>query len=209
MKIEKGEEVKDISTLAKVKTVEEMIPVPAKNQLNNNQPRIWEEQYRIIEECLKMDGTIEEACILAWISVASYYHHRNVNPDFARRMDIARQFPKMIARAAIQRRIRQWDSKTAMEFIKLRDRRYKPEAVEEEGEKIKTPVVQFISVASNEWAKEKEGDQSDNDTQNDIKQNSAFDTSVSFSEVDETEEMPRENDEQVLRNIDSLSFNSD
>lgn len=200
---EEWKEVKDISTLAKVKTVEEMIPVPAKNQLNNNQPWIWEEQYRIIEECLKMDGTIEEACILAGISVASYYHHRNVNPDFARRMDIARQFPKMIARAAIQRRIRQWDSKTAMEFIKLRDRRYKPEAVEEEWEKVKAPVVQFISVASNEWA-----DQSSSDTQNDIKQSSAFDTSVNSSEV-EIEETPRENDEQVLRNLDSMSFNSD
>ena len=199
----KGEEVKDLSTLAKVQSVEEMIPVPAKNQLNNNQPRIWEEQYKIIEECLRMDGTIEEACILAWISVPSYYHHRNTNPDFARRMDIARQFPKMIARAAIQRRIRQWDSKTAMEFIKLRDRRYKPEAIEEEWEKTKAPVVQFISVASNEWA-----DQSNSDTQNDIKQNSAFDSSVSFSEA-EIEETPRENDEQVLRNIDSLSSNSD
>ena len=40
--------------------------------------------------------------------------------------------------------------KTAMEFIKLRDRRYKSEPVEEEGESVKTPVVQFISVASNE-----------------------------------------------------------
>ena len=205
--VDEGNEVKDISTLAKVKSVEEMIPVPAKNQLNNNQPRIWEEQYNIIEECLKMDGTIEEACILAWISVASYYHHRNTNPDFARRMDIARQFPKMIARAAIQRRIRQWDSKTAMEFIKLRDRRYKPEWWEEDNENMsKRPVVQFISVASNEWAKDE--DQSSNDTQNDIKQNSAFDTSVSFSEADEME-TPRENDEQVLRNIDSLSFSSD
>ena len=203
MRIENWEEVKDIGTLAKVKTVEEMIPVPAKNQIGSNQPKIWEDQYRIIEECFKMDGTIEEACILAWISVPSYYHHRNTNPDFARRMDIARQFPKMIARAAIQRRIRQWDSKTAMEFIKLRDRRYKPEAIEEEWEKTKAPVVQFISVASNEWA-----DQSNHDTQNDIKQNSAFDTSVSFWEA-ETEETPRENDEQVLRNIDSLSFSSD
>ena len=205
----KWEEVKDMATLAKVQTVEEMIPIPAENQLNNSQPKIWEDQYRIIEECLKMDGTVEEACILAWISVSSYYHHRNTNPDFARRMDIAKQFPKLIARAAIQRRIRQWDSKTAMEFIKLRDRRYKPEAVEEEEQKAKMPVVQFISVASNEWSNE---DQSDSDTQNDIKQNSAFDTSVSFwgvDEIEEIEETPRENDEQVLRNIDSLSFSSD
>lgn len=207
MPIEEGNEVRDVATLAKVRTVEEMIPVPAKNQLNNNQPRIWEEQYSIIEECLKMDGTVEEACILAWISVPSYYHHRKTNPDFARRMDIARQFPKMIARAAIQRRIRQWDSKTAMEFIKLRDRRYKPEAAggwEEDGEKISAPVVQFISVASNEW----QSNTTNLDTQNDIKQNSAFDSSVSFWET-EVEETPWENDEQVLRNIDSLSFNSD
>ena len=40
-----------------------------------------------------------------------------------------------------------------MEFIKLRDRRYKPEAVEEDlnevGE-VKRPVIQFISVPSEE-----------------------------------------------------------
>lgn len=199
------EEVKDTKTLAKIKTVEEMIPIPAKNQLAISQPKIWEEQYHIIEECLKMDGTVEEACILAGISVASYYHHRNTNPDFARRMDMARQFPKMIARAAIQRRIRQGDSKTAMEFIKLRDRRYKPDAVEEDlnevGE-IKRPVIQFISVPSNEWA-----DQSNNDTQNDTKQSSAYDTSASSWEAEKM--TPRENEEQALRNIDSLSFSND
>ena len=80
-----------------------------------------------------------------------------------------------------------------MEFIKLRDRRYKPEAVEEEWEKTKAPVVQFISVASNEWA-----DQSKNDIQNDIKQNSASDSYANSSEqgIDEIES-PRENDEQV------------
>lgn len=90
-----------------------------------------------------------------------------------------------------------------MEFIKLRDRRYKPETPEDDNDlgESKRPVVQFISVASNEWA-----DQSNHDIQNDIKPNSAYDTSVSSWEVEET---PRENDEQVLRNIDSLSFNSD
>lgn len=199
---EEWKEVKDMATLAKVKTVEEMIPVPAENQISSSQPKIWEEQYRIIEECLKMDGTIEEACILAGISVASYYHHRNTNPDFARRMDIARQFPKLIARAAIQRRIRQWDSKTAMEFIKLRDRRYKQEPVEEEWESIKTPVVQFISVASNEW--------NETSSQTSTEQKSVSDSSASFWEAEnEIEEMPRENDEQVLRNIDSVSFSNE
>ena len=196
-------EVKDTTTLAKIKTVEEMLPKPAKNQLGSSQPKIWEEQYNIIEECLKMDGTVEEACILAGISVASYYHHRNTNPDFARRMDIARQFPKMIARAAIQRRIRQWDSKTAMEFIKLRDRRYKPDAVEEDlnevGE-VKRPVIQFISVPSEEWA-----DQWNSDTQKGTKPSSVSDSSASSWE----KLTPWENEEQALRNIDSLSFSSD
>ena len=201
------EEVKDIKTLAKVKSVEEMLPKVAKNQISKwDGAKIWEEQYRIIEECLMMDGTIEDACIYAGISVASYYNHRSSNPDFARRMDLARQFPKMVARAAIQRRIRQWDAKTAMEFLKLRDKQYKPDNVDGELNEMwesKRPVVQFISVASNEWA-----DQSSSDTQNDIKQNSAYDTSVSFWEA-EIEETPRENDEQVLRNIDYASSNSD
>ena len=201
------EEVKDIKTLAKVKSVEEMLPKVAKNQISKwDGAKIWEEQYRIIEECLMMDGTIEDACIYAGISVASYYNHRSSNPDFARRMDLARQFPKMVARAAIQRRIRQWDAKTALEFLKLRDKQYKPDNIDVELNEMwesKRPVVQFISVASNEWA-----DQSSSDTQNDIKPNSAYDTSVSFSEA-EIEETPRENDEQVLRNIDYASSNSD
>lgn len=64
-------------------------------------------------------------------------------------MDIAKQFPKMVARAAIQKRIRQGDARTALEYLKLRDKFYKPEMVEE-GEKETAPVVQFISVASNE-----------------------------------------------------------
>ena len=118
------EEVKDLKTLAKVKGVEEMLPKPAKNQIAKwNNAKIWEEQYRIIEETLMMDGTIEEACILAWITVPTYYNHKNSNPEFARRIEIARQFPKMIARAAVQRRIRQWDAKTALRYLELRDKR--------------------------------------------------------------------------------------
>ena len=196
------EEIKDKGTLAMVKSVEDMIPTPAENQISNSSPKIWEEQYRIIEECLRMDWTVEEACILAGISVASYYHHRNTNPDFSRRMDIARQFPKMVARAAIQRRIRQWDSKTAMEFIKLRDRRYKTELVEDEWEVIQAPVVQFISVPSETWADHKE-----NDTQNDTKQNSAYDISVSSWESEKTTAW--ENEEEALRRLDWLSFSND
>ena len=54
-----------------------------------------------------MDYPITEAVMMAGISLASYYNHREKNPDFAIRMDRAREFPKMVARAAVQRRIRQ------------------------------------------------------------------------------------------------------
>lgn len=191
-----GEEVKDTNTLAKVKTVDELLPKP----VDKPSTKIWEREYKIIEECLQLDWTIEQGCMLAGISVPSYYKHREKNPDFARRMDIAKQFPKMVARAAIQKRIRQWDAKTALEYLKLRDKFYKPEVVEE-GETETAPVVQFISVASNEW------NTTNTDIQNDTKPNSVSEWYASSWEVEK--QTPWENEEQVLRNLDSLSFSNE
>ena len=195
------EEVKDTKTLAKLKTVESMIPVALENQEDKPNARIWEREYKVIEECLQLDWTIEQWCMLAWISVQSYYKHRRENPDFARRMEIARQFPKMIARAAIQRRIRQWDAKTALDYLKLRDKFYQPDTVVDEWEKAKAPVVQFISVASNEWA----NNTTSHDSQTNIKPESVWQWYSSSSEP----KTPRENEEQVLRNLDSLSFSNE
>ena len=195
-----GEEVKDVKTLAKIQSVDEMIPKPAEDQRYKWWiTRIWEEQYKIIEAYLMMDATIEEACMAAGISVPAYYKHREKNPEFERRMAIAKEYPKVAARAAVMKRIKLWDAKVALDYLKLRDKRYKSEPIEEEWDSTKTPVVQFISVASNEW------NTTSNDTQNDIKPNSAFDSSASSSE----RETPRENEEQALRNIDSMSFSSD
>ena len=84
-----------------------MVPVPLNNQTFKKDPTIGEDQYRVLEECLMMDYPITEAVMMAGISLASYYNHREKNPDFAIRMDRAREFPKMVARAAVQRRIRQ------------------------------------------------------------------------------------------------------
>lgn len=197
-----GEEVKDIKTLAKIKTVEEMLPKTAEeNQIQRTNPKIWEAEYKIIEECLQLDWTIEQWCMLAGISVQSYYKHREKNPEFARRMDIARQFPKMIARAAIQRRIRQWDAKVALDYLKLRDKFYTEDS-KDEGEKSSAPRVQFISVASNEWS-----NTTNPDSQTSTKPEYASDLYSSSWEVEKM--TPWENEEQALRNIDSLSFSSD
>ena len=191
-----GEEVRDTNTLAKIKTVDDMLPKPVEKPST----KIWEREYKIIEECLQLDWTIEQGCMLAGISVPSYYKHREKNPDFARRMDIAKQFPKMVARAAIQKRIRQWDAKTALEYLKLRDKFYKPEVVEE-GEETNAPVVQFISVASNEW------NTTNHDIQNDTKPSSVWQWYSNSWEVEK--QTPRENEEQVLRNLDSLNFSNE
>lgn len=195
------EEVKDIKSLAKIKTVDEMLPKPAENQTHNSSPHIWEEQYSILEECLRLDCTIEEACMTAWISVPSYYVHKRNNPDFALRMDRAREFPKMMARAAVIKRIRLWDANTALKYLTLRDKRYKAEPVLEEWEENTAPVVQFISVASNEWAE----NWTNHDSQSDIKQESAYDSSASSWE----RVTPWENEEEALRRLDSLSFSSE
>lgn len=193
------EEVKGLA-LTKVKSVEEMLPKPAGNQLSKPNPVIWETEYRIIEETLMMDGTIEQWCMLAGISVPSYYKHREKNPDFARRMDIARQFPKMVARAAIQKRIRQGDAKVALDYLRLRDRFYKEDS-KEEVETNKAPVVQFISVASNEW------NTTNPDTQTNIKQGSVWQWFASSWEQEKL--TPWENEEQALRNIDYLTSSSE
>ena len=193
------QEVKGLA-LSKVKSVEEMLPKPAENQLSRPNPKIWETEYRIIEETLMLDWTIEQWCMLAGISLQSYYKHKEKNPDFARRMEIARQFPKMVARAAIQKRIRQWDAKVALDYLKLRDRFYKEDA-KEEIETNKAPVVQFISVASNEW------NTTNPDTQTNTKQGSAWQWFASSWEVEKM--TPRENEEQALRNIDLLSSSNE
>jgi hypothetical protein len=59
--------------------------------------------------------------------------------------------------------------------------------------------VQFISVASNEW------NTTNPDIQNDTKPSSVWQWYSNSSEP----KTPRENEEQVLRNLDSLSFSNE
>ena len=188
------EEVKDLKTLAKVQTVDEMIPAPAENQISKwNSAWIWEEQYRIIEAYLMMDATIEDACIAAWISVPAYYKHKEKNPDFARRMEIAREYPKVAARAAVMKRIRLGDARTALEYLKLRDKRYKDWHVEESNTDNKTKV-EFTLVSTVSWA-----DQQESDSQTPTKQNLPYDSSVNSWEEEKL--TPWENENSILEKL--------
>lgn len=196
MTLQEWEEVKWLA-LAKVKGVEEMVPLPAVNQATLSNPVIGEEQYSIIEEALKLDSTIDEACMLAGISMSSYYKHRDKNPDFARRMDIARQYPKLVARAAVQRRIRQWDAKTALRFLELRERnRYWENTIEDSANNDKMKVeFTLIPTQKVEWV-----DQQDSDFQTPTSASSASNTYVSSSDW-EKKQTPRENEDWVLERL--------
>lgn len=193
-----GKEITDKSELSKVKTVYEMMP----SNMEENQRSRWnaakinEDHFKTIEDCLRLDFTIREACDAAGISVSSYYAYYNNYPDFALRMDRAKNFPKQMARTAVMKRIWQWDAKTALRYLELRDKsRYNtvPWLTEEwELEWNELPKVQFISVPSNEWA-----DQSNNDSQTSINVNSVSDTSATSSES----QTWWENEEEVLRRL--------
>ena len=189
------EEVKDLKTISTIKSVDEIVPKYGRNQTFKRTPTIWEEEYRIIEDCLRMDCSVEEAVATAWISYNSFINHKNKNPDFALRVERAKQFPKIVARAAVQRRIRLWDAKTALEFLKIRDRRYKTDPIPEWEENNTAPVVQFISVPSNEWA----NNTTNPDSQTPTKPSSASDSSVSLWEP----LTPWENEEEALRRLAS------
>ena len=198
-----GREITDKSELSKVKTVYEMMPSNmVENQRSRwNAAKITEEHFKTIEDCLRLDFTIREACDAAGISVASYYSYYNKDADFALRMDRARNFPKQMARTAVMKRIWQWDAKTALRYLELRDKnRYNtvPWLTEEwEQEWQELPKVQFISVPSNEWT----SNTTNLDTQNDIKQSSVSDSSVSSLESWTENQTWWENEEEVLRRL--------
>ncbi len=199
-----GKEITDKSELSKVKTVYEMMPRNMDENLRLKwNAHITEEHLKTIEDCLRLDFTIGEACDAAGISVSSYYHYYKKDPDFALRMDRAKNFPKQMARTAVMKRIWQWDAKTALRYLELRDKnRYNtvPWLTEEwELEWRELPKVQFISVPSNEWA-----DQSNSDSQTPINVSSVSDTSATSSES----QMPWENEEEVLRRLDSSNFSN-
>ena len=192
-------QIRDESELAKVKSVREMMPKDLDENLRANwRPKLTEEHFKTVEDCLRLDFTIKEACDAAWISVSAFYKYYHEDEDFALRMDRARNFPKQMARTAVMKRIWQWDAKTALRYLELRDKwRYNTDTwLTEEWEvaEVSVPKVQFISVPPKEWA-----DQQQNDSQKSTNPNSASDTSASSSE----KQTPWENEEEILGRLAS------
>lgn len=192
-------QIRDESELAKISTVREMMPNDLDENLRANwRPKLTEEHFKTVEDCLRLDFTIKEACDAAWISVSAFYKYYHEDEDFALRMDRARNFPKQMARTAVMKRIWQWDAKTALRYLELRDKwRYNTDTwLTEEWEvaEVSVPKVQFISVPPTEWA-----DQQQNDSQKSTNPSSASDTYASSSE----KQTPWENEEEILGRLAS------
>lgn len=170
-----------------------------------------EENIHILEAAFKMDATVKEACTLAWISEATYYKRINEDPTLKRRLELAKDWSKMIAHAAIYKKMSQWDAKIALQFLKLRDKRYKevwamPWDIEwEDG---KAPIVQFISVDTTKWV-DGTKTQWQTDTEQKLSSEWYANTSESNEIEDEPKQTPWENEEQVLRNLASWASNNE
>lgn len=114
---------------------------------------VIEDSLDTLEQAFRLDATVDEACVLAGISPATYYSYmsRPENEEAKLRMEQARSWTKLIARAAVSNEIWKWNAKVALEFLKMRDKRYSNnEIVDDVVDNSK--VVQFISVNTNkEW----------------------------------------------------------
>ncbi len=84
-----------------------------------------------LTEIFHIDWTIYEACSNACISQDTYYNRLKSKKGFSEEMSAAQNFPFILARKTINKVIKEWDWKLAMEYVRRRDKRYK-EKIEQE-----------------------------------------------------------------------------
>lgn len=86
----------------------------------------------LLEEAFRIDCTVSEACIHAWISREAYYEWLKSDSEFSDRMDKAKSFPYLLARQTLFKAVSKGSDKAAVEFLKRRDRRYSDKVKVEE-----------------------------------------------------------------------------
>lgn len=91
-----------------------------------------------LESIFKIDWTVWEACSYAWISTSIYYLREENDKSFLDKMTAAKDYPFILARKTLMKWMQDWDNRSAIEYLKRRDRRYKDKQ-EIEGE-LKTGV---------------------------------------------------------------------
>ena len=78
-----------------------------------------------LEEILRLDGTITEACSYANISRETYYNWLENDLEFSDKMADAGDYAFIEARRTINKAIKEGDWKLALDILRRRDSRYK------------------------------------------------------------------------------------
>ena len=82
-----------------------------------------------LEAIFKIDWTVTEACLYAWIWLSTYYDRIEKYPEFSERMERAKQFPYILAKKTLFKSINDENimiaQKWAIEFLKRRESNYK------------------------------------------------------------------------------------
>mgnify|MGYP002511264695 CR=1 FL=1 len=157
-------------------------------------PAINEGVWIALETAFKLDCSVVEACNIAGIHKSTYYKYLEANPEMELRMKRAMDYPKMLARAAVQHAISRGDGKLAMKYLELRDPRFRWEEDESEEFNNKEALVDFTIV---QWMHKKEVKapvliENNNDSQSDTEQKSASELSVTFWKKTRAEEKSEE-----------------
>ena len=81
-----------------------------------------------LKQIFMYDGTVEEACLYAWISKVTYYAKIKKDVNFLNEMNQARLFPYITAKKTLIKSMESDNEaiaqKGAVEFLKRRDKRY-------------------------------------------------------------------------------------
>jgi len=76
-------------------------------------------------EILRIDWTITEACSYANIDRSTYYDWIKKDKEFSNKMADASKYAFIEARKTINKAIKEWDWKLALDVMRRRDKRYK------------------------------------------------------------------------------------
>ena len=160
---------------------------------------VIEDSLDTLEQAFRLDATVDEACVLAGISPATYYSYmsRPENEEAKLRMEQARNWTKLIARAAVSNEIWKWNAKVALEFLKMRDKRYANNEIADDVVD-NSKVVQFISVNTN-----KEWDGTNSQWPTDTEQKLSSEWYANTWESVETKMTWWDNEEEMLKRLNS------
>lgn len=87
--------------------------------------KMTDDLVRKLEEIFKIDWTVWEACSRAWIWTTTYYERIEKDKNFADNMKRAQDYPFILARKTLMKGMQEGDNKSAIEYLKRRDKRYR------------------------------------------------------------------------------------